>query len=338
MLLIVPKILSLCVALAVAPPLKAQIASAPEVERGKSAGRDTLFGIRLSPKARKVQRRVEALYGMPVRQYPPTQEGLPVEQSLSTAFVEMDGRPAVSIKTASELREDVIVHELHHLIMTAEGRPVIHFLTDDQVDASGLQDLLLQIISNHVISPVDHAAFYPRMRSLGYDPDAEMRRFLAGALGRPAPRGPGESVLIKPFYAGLYFDLLLTVNSRTLRADVETHARSNGLEECLARARRMVAIYSEARPVKSRLWLPYIVKLLNEAFDGVFAFSVLGEGVSRRGKVDYRSATLRITIHPALLKAAMPAHVLNHHRRRSHFSQLFRRETGLSPSDYRRQR
>jgi hypothetical protein len=32
----------------------------------------------------------------------------------------------------------------------------------------------------------------------------------------------------------------LTVNSKTLRADAERHARSNGLEESLARARRMV--------------------------------------------------------------------------------------------------
>lgn len=293
-------VLSLSLALATHAPLEAQVRLGSEVDQDRLARRGVLFGITLSQKARQISEKVDRLYGMPARQI--RSEAPSALESSSNALVDIEGRPVIEIRTASEVREDVIVHELHHLILTAEGRPVVSFVPDDSLEMGEFQGLLFSIISMQLVSPVDHAAFYPKMRELGYDPDVETRAYWTETMKNPLPPSlksirPGVA-----FYSCLYFELLLTVRAEELRRDVKVYLQNNGLGEAVARGERIAAIYAEGRKSPSRLWLPMIVKILNEAFVDYFVFSVLHDGTGARGKIKYHSAVLRVANHPARLK------------------------------------
>jgi hypothetical protein len=131
------------------------------------------LGLRLSHGASALLDDVERLYG---RAISAEKKAFPGER-WGTAEVAEDGTPIVRVSPAA-LDEDVIVHELFHLKLQAEGAPV--FLWSSDGDAHDLNWLVHA--QNQIYAALQHRSFADEMRRLNLDPAARIRRSLESAI------------------------------------------------------------------------------------------------------------------------------------------------------------
>jgi hypothetical protein len=147
--------------------------SAVAAGQGESTRRATLFGVRLSAAGIKLLREVEKAYGKSVEQTPPRACAIPGEAG--TSLVREDGTPEISINPALSQREEVIVHELFHLKLYAEGYHQIQFNAGGGLDQEKVNVLADSLLVPWINSQVQHGIFYPRMRRMGLDPAFDQR-------------------------------------------------------------------------------------------------------------------------------------------------------------------
>ena len=138
----------------------------------------TMFGIELSPPAKALLQEVEQSFGKPVlehieRNWEPSHYG---ESSVAE-----DGSPTVTINAHTGKTEATIVHELFHLKLRASGFPVLAFEFPPGRNTRENRHYV-RWIGFHLRDPIQHSIFYSEMRSLGVDPDAELKSEFERAL------------------------------------------------------------------------------------------------------------------------------------------------------------
>jgi hypothetical protein len=139
-----------------------------------------MFGIELSPPAQQLLREVEAAYGESVLEKEvDTWEASHYGESSVTS----DGTPAVTINTSTGRTEATIVHELLHLKLRAEGFPILAFEFPAGKNTQANREYMAWI-GFHLRDPIQHWIFYPQIRDIGIDPDAELKAEFEAALER----------------------------------------------------------------------------------------------------------------------------------------------------------
>lgn len=126
--------------------------------------------VKLSAAAVSLLREVETIYGKAVVGEKTSLPG----DSWASSRIDDDGTPRVRVAPPGEGDEGIIVHELFHLKLRSRGAPVFYWLSDGGEPAL---DALLAMQAQ-LYDAIQHRAFAPEMRKLGFEPSARLRASL----------------------------------------------------------------------------------------------------------------------------------------------------------------
>lgn len=159
----------------------------------------TLAGVRLSKPASKLLIQVEDTYKTKVQveiatDWEPSHYG--------EATVNEYGVPIIRLNEGSGVTESTIVHELFHLLLRAKEFPEFgfEFQSGDNTESNRI---LLRWVMHHLRDPLQHWMFYPEMREMGIDPDAELEQEFTEAIERDTYQG--TRVATKDYALSLYY-------------------------------------------------------------------------------------------------------------------------------------
>ncbi len=125
----------------------------------------THFGVHLRPKAEVLWSHIEHMYGHSI-----VEERLPVGDEYGDASVSTDGFP--TIKMAPDgATEDMVVHELLHLKLLANGFPICGWFIDKQYRPTPELDSATAWLTHNLRDAIQHWEFYPEIKRLGIVPD-----------------------------------------------------------------------------------------------------------------------------------------------------------------------
>lgn len=98
-----------------------------------------------------------------------------------------DDTPIIEFRTEIDADETTIFHELCHLQLLARGFPIYHLVISPRM--LPYKEMIFRVYSR-IRAGMQHALFFPIMRSQGFDPTTKARSAIAEMC--PAPRGLRE--------------------------------------------------------------------------------------------------------------------------------------------------
>lgn len=279
--------------LLVSVPAEAQVRLGSELELERQEKQGILFGLRLSPTGVQLLREVEKAYGKSIRQL--SAPGAAAYEA-GAAGVESDGTPVISLNDSTGKREEVVVHELFHLKLFAEGFYEVQFVPAGGLNKDALGQLSNTVLYPAIVSQVDHVAFYPRMRRMGLDPVFDQRAFWEEALkGAPAD---GDAGAAKVAWALYYFRAVTQIEDRPLLGRITAFYERTGRGEALTLGRQLESLYRKAQPLNPDSALRLNVEICNLLFGGAIQFSVAASGPERRGNFLMPKAYIQVSPKP----------------------------------------
>jgi hypothetical protein len=198
--------------------------------------------------------------------------------------VGMDGIPVIALNERIGKREEVIVHELLHLKLFAEGYHQIVFVPGTGINKAGFDTLSRLILHPMIFSEIEHSVFYPRMRRMKLDPVFDQRKFWEEALN--AAPTQGDQATLRRIYGLYYFKAATQMEDPALlKRSAELYTR-NGYGGALELGTLLTSLYAQSMPMTPAKALKLVVDFCNLVFSDTFAFSIIVSGPERRG--DYR--------------------------------------------------
>lgn len=186
-------------------------------ERTGSALRTQLFGNSLIPPGVSLLAEVERLFGKAV-----IEEQNELVDMHGQTRVDEDGSPVILLNSTSSKSQELIIHELFHLKMIGEGSPTLSYNVLQAIPES-LQKAIFWL-EFQLRGAIQHSMFYPNMRSMGLQPDIQLKsdveQILAGSL--MSDINPKQRQLE---LTALYVRLLLESNDADLLDAMRSGAR-----------------------------------------------------------------------------------------------------------------
>jgi hypothetical protein len=191
--------------------------------------RREVLGIKLRPPGGELLQRVENACRKSV-----IVRRASLRTNLAEGGIRADGTPVIEVLPELLLTEEFLVHELSHMELEIEGFPKVFF--QGPADIIG-NDTLLAWLRSNVLDVIQHCIFYPRLRRMGYAPDAarveEIRQIL--------DRGDFVGVVSTVDLASKYFRIIMEVANKKVISSVTMWYREKGWSEALALADRASA-------------------------------------------------------------------------------------------------
>jgi hypothetical protein len=194
-----------------------------------------IAGVTLRPAAAQILDAVEQLYGKSIHVVfrDDLREGI---QGYSDTSPE--GDPVLGVVPVKGQNEENIVHELFHLKMQAEGYPLFDFeMPDTERVARGEFYLRMREL---VYDPITHSIFYPKMRQMGLDPDADTRHVLRNNRSRAEQAGTPQPS--QEWLATYLMKVSLETGDSKTRAEVEQWYQEKGWTWALERGKALLHI------------------------------------------------------------------------------------------------
>jgi len=155
-----------------------------------------MFGIELGPQAGRLRDEVEALYGRRVLEVrPPAAAGSHQE---AESGLTQDGAPYVRLNPKVSATEELIVHELFHLKLSAIGFPYVFTEFPSAFPRAVCGDIHFFVAE--VYDMIEHTIFYPRMLAMGIRPDGRHRRDVGLAMTYGYRYGEKPRGALQAFY------------------------------------------------------------------------------------------------------------------------------------------
>lgn len=215
-----------------------------EVRVDPRLGRN-MFGVDLRSEARILWAQVEGYYKRPVREL--LLDDLGYSYYAGLADIEPDGTPVVKLKNTTPVTEEILVHELYHLKLYAEGYPVIR-INYPPGWSEEREQARVRFIVAQVYDTIEHRIFYPRMRQMGLTPDDTLKSDVEEILqdgiadqGVPGLTRRDERIID-------YFRAALLLDDDGLLERLTNYYRGRGWDRELKTARAMAEVVSEAGP------------------------------------------------------------------------------------------
>lgn len=232
--------------------------------------------------AEDLERRVEAAFRRPVRTLLAPGTGFHGRTTVSS-----DGTPVVHIDPKAD-RGVTRVHELFHLLDLAEGTPRLKYRIPLTWDRGRSREVVW--LESQLRGAIQHAGFYGRMREMGLDPDAVLRREVGEVVtgDRPLPMDLGVAAPERRLVV-----LALRVHLECSDPYLEKRfqgwfvSRVSGASADLVR--RAIGRLDETR---ERSELDRFVACLELLFEGEGTWQVAGRDVEKRGSFRQPTATL----------------------------------------------
>jgi hypothetical protein len=238
----------------------------------------TMFGVKLQPQSQRLLDEVEKHFGTRVMEELFDNSD---PMRLGEALLQEDGTPLIRINNLLGRHEYVIVHELFHLKLRAEGFPTItyelpkEFIEDNQRYLTGM--------GANLRDPILHSVFYPKMREMGLNPDAYLRddverKLLRWDILRNAAKGNAQkwdaisaSAANRITY---YCRVALEIKDPSYLKRLEAAYKLNEWIDELTKAQEMVRFIQTRDVSKPRESISTYIACLNLQVDGKVKFAI----------------------------------------------------------------
>jgi hypothetical protein len=248
-----------------------------------------MFGIDLSPGAKQLIAEVEKAFGKPM-----------LEQEVATwepghygeASVAPDGRPTVTINSATGRTEATIVHEVFHLKLRAEGFAILGFEFPPGKNTQANREFM-SWISHHLRDPIQHSIFYPLMRKMGADPDAELKTEFDEALKRNDFLGLSDATK-REALALYYLKAGLQLNDAETLQRIKSWYKKKGWRDALKLGKKLLDVVLEARPTTPEDEIVVFVRCMNLLLGRQAKFKLSGWEDVAMGTFNQRGVVIKI--------------------------------------------
>ena len=259
-----------------------------QLQRSTNISRE-LFGVVLQRSSNQLLEQVERMYGKPVRTERFDNASRPDCLRYAESDVEEDGTPVIRVGEHIRPTENVIVHELFHLKLQAEGYPgAISWEWPREEMTSGNQ-AYTALLFDHVFSEIVHWVFYPEMRQMGFYPQLVVMNELAEAFETGIRVGTNADT--RALY---YLKFALHVQDESVRARLRNIYQQNGWEEGLVLGEKLVGAITGANPRTREEILAVFLRCINLLTEGVVRFDFRGWEKRVLGSHDQVVAVIRI--------------------------------------------
>lgn len=212
-----------------------------------------MFGIELSPSALELLNEVETLYGERVWENGPIYLD-PREEG--AAGLSPDGAPCIRLRAGTVPTEELIVHELFHLKLSATGFPYI--FTAAPLSQESLANIHFFVAE--LYDAIEHWIIYPPMRAMGLQPDIRLRRDMELAMRYGYRYGERPRRAVQTLY---HFMGTLLSDDVDLVARFTHWYECSGWGDALATSRKLVEKIITDRPVTPTAAVSTLVSCLN---------------------------------------------------------------------------
>jgi hypothetical protein len=222
---------------------------------------DDHCGVPIGTAATKLLRSVEREFGKPVEC-----QVKPMASESGFGFVKSDGTllgtPCIELDPLLGVNETEVVHELFHLRLNAHGFPanIAIPVIPVGVDRNSLSTTV-QLLSD----TLGHRLFYPKMVTMGFDPDQKYRSQVQAAMA--SPNTPDQSGLVG---AVQYAYVAVLERDPAFVRSVETWYRKQGWTKSLTQGRRLRDSIIHSAPKSPDESAKELIVCLNILFDNKF--------------------------------------------------------------------
>jgi hypothetical protein len=239
----------------------------------------------LRPESADLLAEVEQLYGKPVDYQETT------KAAVGDSGVYRDGTPYVEVNPVmyrrSNLRQEaVVVHELFHLKMKANGYPIIRL---ERAGTSPDEYQFLLETVRLIFDPVEHHLFADQMREMGLDPDAEVEDHFRGLDPDQSTAG-----FTNPYQRAMTFMRVTLECAPETAARFERLYKLNGWGAQLQTGKQMAELVYSHKQYSPDDEVDVYLKCLGRLLQGQAAISRLGWETEMHGDVSYRIALIRV--------------------------------------------
>ena len=234
-----------------------------------------IAGVKLRPTSALILNSVEKLYQKPV--YIVFRDDL----GEGVAGYSDTRAPVLGIARGEGQNEENVIHELFHLKMQAEGYPLFDF--EMSAPQPVLRGDMYKTFRELIYDPITHAIFYPKMREMGLDPDANTRAQLI--RNRVRAKQPGIALPSKEWRATYLMKISLETRDSESKVAVERWYEEKGWDWPITRGKALFQIVATASTDSAAL-ATVVVSCFNELFGELAEFRV-----ARAERRKYGSAT-----------------------------------------------
>jgi hypothetical protein len=220
----------------------------------------------LGPQAKQLLAYVERSYGREVRVR--VINGWD-NHLIGESSLEEDGAPEIRLNASTGRTEVCAVHELFHLKLKAEGYPAI-VLRGDLTES---ERAYFENAACIIRETLQHRAFYPEMRRMGFTPEAMQR----DRLKQMMKEDRAEGVNIAPDEVSMalhYFKACLEVEDRKLISQIEKSYEKRQFIWGLETGKMLVRLAKEFKPQGPEKEIGLLIACLDVLFSDKVSFGV----------------------------------------------------------------
>jgi len=227
-----------------------------------------LFGVTLSGEAKSLLAEVEQIFGKQVRE-----EWLDEKDDYAqsgNSKVGDDGTPIIWINPAHGRKIDVIVHELYHFILRAQGYPVLQWLFPQDMD-TGANRAAFKQLNMQLHDPILHYIFYGEVRAWGINPGETFEKRTIQAL-EDNTLATTLTNMGKEAVALYYFKIRLEINNPMLFQRLVELLERKQKQSGIKFGKKLTQIVLNANPQSPEADIKTLIDCLNTFYEGTLHF------------------------------------------------------------------
>lgn len=225
-----------------------------------------MFGIELGPQAGGLRDEVEALYGRRVLEVRPHAAGSHQE---AESGLTPGGVPYVQLNSNVPPTEELLVHELYHLKLSATGFPYVFTEFPSAFPRGVCGDIHFFVAE--VYDMIEHTIFYPQMLAMGIRPDGRHRRDVGLAMTHGYRYGGKPRGALQALYLT---QAVLLIDDDELLDRFRRHYELSNWNDAIDISGTLVSMVRSDRPATPQAAVTTLVGCLNAMrLDGTFELS-----------------------------------------------------------------
>lgn len=226
--------------------------------------KNTIFGIKLRPRAVVLLQKVESLYKKEIKEIiTDKDQGIGAE-----SIVEDDGTPVIKANRNGGITEVNIVHELWHLWRIANNDPLVKWGGDKWSLVPVITSSMMTDLFQLVYDPIIHTTFYPEMIEMGYQPDIIEVKNIERIIESP----PQETDLLGA--ATTFFKASLEIKDEILKKRMEEWYLKYKLETYLQKGKELLNVFKNITPKTPKERVEVYIKCLNILLEDSAKFEI----------------------------------------------------------------
>lgn len=230
------------------------------------AAERSLYGVKLTGQAASLLQEVEASFrGRVLEEWLEDPGGMSGKSKVSA-----DGAPIVYVQPEHGRTLDVIVHELYHLKLKAEGYPALLWLFPKEMDIPANHAAFAQL-AEQVHDPIEHHLFYGTIRSWGINPGQAFEIRTAQMLDDGSLQKT-YATMDRGAVALYWFKIRLEVEEGPLAKRISDALKAAGKQDGIEFGDKLIQLVLRADPHSAQGEIATMIAVMNLFYEGKFMF------------------------------------------------------------------